>query len=85
MVDELIKKSLEYAFTQYPLITGYVRQHSQALDEAVMRQHIDLYVNNFSLDLGEEGKQAIEKLYDVYRGIHPLVAPLLSSKELFLS
>ena len=58
-VDRLIRRSLEYAFANYPLITGYVKQHSQAMSEEVMRQHIDLYVNNFSLDLGEDGKNAI--------------------------
>ena len=65
-VNELIRKSLEYAFSNYPLITGYVKQHSQEMNEEVMRQHIDLYVNNYSLDLGEKGKAAIEKLMSVY-------------------
>jgi 1,4-dihydroxy-6-naphthoate synthase len=65
-VNELIRKSLEYAFANYPLITDYVKQHSQAMSEEVMRQHIDLYVNNYSLDLGAEGKKAIETLYQVY-------------------
>lgn len=65
-VDRLIRKSLEYAFANYPLITDYVKEHSQAMSEDVMRQHIDLYVNNYSLDLGEEGKNAVEKLADIY-------------------
>lgn len=68
-VDRLIRKSLEYAFANYPLITDYVKQHSQAMSEEVMRQHIDLYVNNYSLDLGEEGKKAIDKLSDVYNNV----------------
>jgi len=65
-IDSLIKQSLEYAFSNYPLITDYVKQHSQEMSEEVMRQHIDLYVNNYSLDLGVEGRQAIATLYDVY-------------------
>ena len=65
-VNELIRKSLEYAFANYPVITDYVKQHSQTMSEEVMRQHIDLYVNNYSLDLGEEGKKAIETLYQVF-------------------
>lgn len=65
-VNELIRKSLEYAFANYPLITDYVKQHSQSMSEEVMRQHIDLYVNHYSLDLGTEGKKAVEILYDVY-------------------
>jgi 1,4-dihydroxy-6-naphthoate synthase len=66
-VDQLIRKSLAYAFEHYPFITDYVKQHSQAMQEDVMRQHIDLYVNNYSLDLGEDGKKAIEVLQEVYR------------------
>lgn len=65
-VNELIRKSLEFAFTNYPLIPDYVKQHSQEMSEDVMRQHIDLYVNNYSLDLGDEGKLAIESLYQVF-------------------
>ena len=64
-VDRLIRKSLEYAFSNYPLITDYVKQHSQEMSEEVMRQHIDLYVNNYSLDLGEDGMQAVEQMLQI--------------------
>jgi len=69
-VNELIGKSLEYAFSNYPLITDYVKQHSQEMNEEVMRQHINLYVNNYSLDLGNEGKKAINTLFDVFKKIN---------------
>ncbi len=69
-IDQLIRKSLEYAFENYPLITDYVRQHSQEMDESVMRQHIDLYVNNYSLALGADGKKAVQKLLSVYQHVH---------------
>lgn len=72
-VNALIRKSLEYAFSNYPLITEYVKQHSQEMNEGVMRQHIDLYVNNYSLDLGNEGKKAINTLFDVFKKINNLV------------
>ena len=65
-IDGLVKKSLEYACSNYPYISDYVKQHSREMSEDVMRQHIDLYVNNFSLDLGREGKKAIETLQHVY-------------------
>lgn len=68
-VDALIKQSLQYAFDRYPVLTDYVKQHSQEMDEAVMRQHIDLYVNNYSLGLGEEGRKAVETLLDIYRAM----------------
>lgn len=61
-VDQLIKKSIEYAFSNYPFIAPYVKEHSQEMSEEVMRKHIDLYVNNFSLDLGIEGRRAVEVL-----------------------
>lgn len=65
-INALIRKSLDYAFSNYPVITDYVKQHSQEMSEDVMRQHIDLYVNNYSLDLGEEGQAAIESLHQVF-------------------
>ena len=71
-VDALIKQSIEYAFSKYPELTGYIRKHSQEMSEEVMRKHINLYVNNFSVDLGEEGKKAIEKLISVYQLSNPL-------------
>ena len=65
-IDRLIKKSIEYAYTNYPQLTDYICQHSQEMSEDVMRKHIDLYVNNYSLALGNEGKSAINKLLQVY-------------------
>ncbi len=65
-VNELIRKSLSFAFANYPGIPEYVKMHSQEMSEEVMRQHIDLYVNKYSLYLGEEGKLAIETLYEVF-------------------
>ena len=66
-MDVLIRKSLTYSFSHYPELSAYTTQHAQEMDEAVMRQHIELYVNNYTMDLGEQGKTAIQKLYDVYR------------------
>ncbi len=60
-VDALIRKSVEYAFAHYPLVTEYVKQHSQEMSEEVMRQHIDLYVNKYSVDLGTDGLNAVEQ------------------------
>lgn len=78
-VDTLIKKSVEFAFENYPLLTDYVRQHAQEMNEAVMRKHIDLYVNDYSIDLGENGKKAIQKLLDVYAQINHL--PLIYNQD----
>lgn len=63
-IDGLIRSSIEYAFSLYPLLPGYVKEHSQEMKEEVMRQHIELYVNKYSLDLGE-GKLAVEELVKI--------------------
>jgi 1,4-dihydroxy-6-naphthoate synthase len=65
-VNVLIRKSLDFAFKNYPAIPDYVKQHSQEMSQDVMRKHIDLYVNNYTLDLGDEGKLAIESLHEVF-------------------
>ena len=65
-VDELIRKSLEYSFANYPVISSYVAEHSQEMSEDIMRKHIDLYVNDFSISLGDEGRNAVHTLLDVY-------------------
>jgi len=83
-VDRLIRKSIEFSFANYPLITDYVKLHSQEMSEDVMRQHIELYVNNFSIDLGNDGKKAIQKLFEV-ASTQLTVAPIQSSSDLFLS
>jgi 1,4-dihydroxy-6-naphthoate synthase len=70
-VDQLIQQSLQYAFDHYPFVTDYVKQHAQEMSEAVMRQHIDLYVNNYSLQLGDDGKKAVEQMLQVYQQLHP--------------
>src|SRR4029079_1711173 len=82
-IDRLITKSIEFAFSNYPLITDYVKQYSQEMSEEVIRQHIELYVNNFSIDLGIDGKNAIETLYKVAATQLP-VSPVKSSRDLFL-
>jgi 1,4-dihydroxy-6-naphthoate synthase len=66
-INRLIKQSLEYAFAHYPQVSEYVKQHAQAMEEQVMRKHIDLYVNQYSLDLGTDGEHAIHTLYQVFR------------------
>jgi|SRR5215203_429617 len=83
-IDKLIKKSIEFAFANYPLITDHVKQHSQEMSEDVMRQHIELYVNNFSIDLGKDGKQAIKTLYKV-AATQLSMGPIQSPGEMFLS
>ena len=60
--DELIRKSIEYSYKHYPHLSDFVKNNAQEMDEDIMRKHIDLYVNNYSIDLGKEGKEAIVKM-----------------------
>lgn len=66
-LDTLIRESVEYSFSQYPQLSPYIRDHAQEMDEHVMRQHIDLYVNNFSIDLGQEGHAAVDRLMEAVK------------------
>ena len=79
-VEMLIRRSVEYSFAQYPQLSSYITSHAQAMDEAVMRQHIALYVNNFSIELGEAGQAAIQTFHKVYAKSHPEPG---AKKELF--
>ncbi|RZK56605.1 MAG: 1,4-dihydroxy-6-naphthoate synthase [Pedobacter sp.] len=64
-VNRLVRNSVEYAFENPKSAIEFIRQHAQAMDEAVMYKHIELYVNNYSVDLGVEGKKAIDTLFTI--------------------
>lgn len=81
-VERLIRKSVEYSFAQYPQLSSYVIDHAQAMEEDVMRKHIQLYVNNYTVNLGDEGKAAIGKFYEVYKKNNP--SPL-ANESLYIS
>ncbi len=74
-VDRLIRQSVEYAFEHYPHLPEYVRQHAQEMDDEVMRQHIELYVNDYSIDLRTRGKTAISKLMEIYALVNKIDRP----------
>lgn len=82
-VEGLIKKSIEYAYEHhYDVLCDFVKIHSQEMSEAVMRKHINLYVNDHSLDLGTAGKNAVMKLLDVYHQNKPDIK--LNNAAIFL-
>lgn len=70
-IDQLIQQSLAYSWKQYPQLSNYVKHHSQEMEEWVMKQHIDLYVNDFSMSLGEKGKEAVMELLNIYGRMNP--------------
>jgi 1,4-dihydroxy-6-naphthoate synthase len=62
-VNRVIRRSVEYAFAHRTASLDYVRAHAQEMSEDVMYKHIDLYVNEYSVDLGKEGRSAVELLF----------------------
>lgn len=62
-IDSIIKESVTYSWKQYPQLSDFITCHAQEMEERVMRQHIDLYVNEYTTDLGETGTKAIATLF----------------------
>ena len=60
--EQLLRRSIEYAFANPNVSREYVKQHAQELDDDVIDKHIALFVNDFSLSLGEEGRCAVKEL-----------------------
>lgn len=62
-VDALIKESILHSWKNYPKLSNFVQDNAQEMEEQVMRQHIQLYVNEFTTNLGVLGTQSIETLF----------------------
>ncbi|MBV8644231.1 MAG: 1,4-dihydroxy-6-naphthoate synthase, partial [Candidatus Eremiobacteraeota bacterium] len=62
-LDDAIRRSLRFAREHEDAIIGYVREHAFEMDDDVMRAHIDLYVNEYSDDVGATGIAAVEDLF----------------------
>ena len=56
----VLRRSVEFALENPEASREFVRHHAQEMDEDVMRKHINLFVNNYTVDLGQEGKSAVE-------------------------
>lgn len=69
-IQSLIRESLEYSYAQNGKLSDFIKENSQEMSEEVMRKHIDLYVNNFSIDLGEDGRNAIRKFLQIHGQIN---------------
>ncbi|MEP7306514.1 MAG: 1,4-dihydroxy-6-naphthoate synthase [Acidobacteriota bacterium] len=78
-VNRVLRRSVEYAFAHREASLPFVREHAQEMSEDVMYRHIDLYVNEYSVDLGSEGKRAVETLFDRARatGLIPATSDVL--------
>lgn len=74
-VNRVMRRSVEYAFANRAASLPFVRAHAQAMSDDVMYRHIDLYVNEYSVDLGPEGRRAVEVLFERARssGVVPVM------------
>jgi 1,4-dihydroxy-6-naphthoate synthase len=63
-INRILRKSVEFAFANPKSGLEFIRSHAQEMSEEVMYKHIDLYVNQYSVDLGTEGKKAIQLMFD---------------------
>ncbi|MFM8806225.1 MAG: 1,4-dihydroxy-6-naphthoate synthase [Sphingomonadales bacterium] len=68
-IQRLIAESLRKARQQQG-ISAFVKAHAQSMEPAIMQQHIDLYVNDYTLSLGSNGRDAIRTLYEVYKKLN---------------
>ena len=66
-LNRILHRSVEHAINHPEVPMPFVRQHAQEMDEEVMKKHIGLYVNEFTLDPGDLGRRAVEKLREVAR------------------
>jgi 1,4-dihydroxy-6-naphthoate synthase len=62
-IDRVLRRSVEFALANPAQTMQYVSAHSQAMLPEVMQAHINLYVNQFTVDLGERGRAAIERMF----------------------
>lgn len=74
-VNRLIKKSVEFAFANPKSGLEFIKQHAQEMSEDVMYKHIELYVNQYSIELGKEGRKAIDILFTMAQD-RGLIAPI---------
>ncbi|MCK5857547.1 MAG: 1,4-dihydroxy-6-naphthoate synthase [Bacteroidales bacterium] len=63
-INRVLRRSVQFAFDNPKSGFDFIRQHSQEMSEEVMYKHIGLYVNNYTLDLGEAGKKSVETLFN---------------------
>jgi 1,4-dihydroxy-6-naphthoate synthase len=81
-VNRVLRRSVEYAFAHRADSLPFVREHAQEMSEAVIYLHIDLYVNEYSVDLGPDGRRAVELLFD--RALASSIIPMVKN-EIFLN
>ena len=60
--EQLLAESVRYAMEHPSVSRAFVKQHAQELEDDVIDKHIALFVNDFTISLGDEGRRAVERL-----------------------
>ncbi|MEE4196819.1 MAG: 1,4-dihydroxy-6-naphthoate synthase [Bacteroidales bacterium] len=81
-INRIMKRSVAYAFENPKSAYPYIKKYAQEMEEEIMYKHIELYVNNYTLDLGKDGKNAIRSLYEKASSLG-LIPPL--NQQIFLT
>ncbi len=68
-LSRVLRRSIEYGFAHREASAEFVRSHARELSEEVIRQHIDLFVNDYSLELGPEGRRAVQELLNLKKEV----------------
>jgi 1,4-dihydroxy-6-naphthoate synthase len=71
-LNRIMRRSVAFALQNPNSVMAFVRKNAQEMDEEVMKKHIGLYVNDFTVELGEEGKKAVQKLFEAAKEIIPV-------------
>ncbi|MCL2501809.1 MAG: 1,4-dihydroxy-6-naphthoate synthase [Bacteroidales bacterium] len=85
-IARILHRSIRYALEHPESGKTYIRQHAQEMEEEVIRQHIELFVNKYTLHIGTEGRKAVEALLWAAQKLHPtgLAMPAWAESDLFV-
>ncbi len=68
-INRVLKKSIKYAFENPQASKDYITENAQEITQEVQKKHIDLFVNEYTIDIGEKGEEAINFMHKIYKGI----------------
>lgn len=80
-LSSLIKKSIEFAKDNPGPSANYIKEHATEMSESVIEKHIDMFVNDYTLNIGIEGERAVKALYNKSMEIYP---NLVGRDDLFI-
>lgn len=81
-INGLIQKSIEYSWSHYPELSSFIQENAQEMSEDIMRKHIELYVNNYTMALGNDGRSAVWQMLEIGSAFVP--KPAAGTYEIFI-